>query len=133
MISAFPDSTHFITVSVGQEIRVREGQKSSGGEVHKTSDKKNADQQNADQQVGQTLPESLSHEQIQEVLLGLQETLHHVQPKIELSFDQELNQIIFRIFDEESGELLRTIPPEDVIDLKRFFADQSGWFVEEKI
>ncbi len=128
MISTISDSTHFITVSVGQEIRVREGQKSSGGEVHKTSDKKNADQQ-----VGQTLPESPSHEQIQEMLSGLQETLQHVEPKIELSFDQELNQIIFRIVDEESGELLRTIPPEDVIELKRFFADHSGLFVEEKI
>ena len=128
MISTISDSTHFITVSVGQEIRVREGQKSSGGEVHKTFDKKNADQQ-----VGQTLPESPSHEQIQEMLSGLQVTLQHVEPKIELSFDQELNQIIFRIFDEESGELLRTIPSEDVIELKRFFADHSGLFVEEKI
>ena len=128
MISTIPGSTHVITVSVGQEIRVREGQHLSGGEVHKTSEKKNADQQ-----VGQTLPESPSHEQIQEIISGLQETLQHVQPKIELSFDQELNQIIFRIFDEETGELLRTIPSEEVIELKRFFADQSGLFVEEKI
>ena len=128
MISTFPGSTHFITVSVGQEIRVREGQNLSGGEVHKTSDKKNVEQQG-----GQTLPESPSHEQIQGMLSDLQETLQHVEPKIELSFDQELNQIIFRIVDEESGELLRTIPTEDVIELKRFFADQSGLFVEEKI
>jgi len=65
--------------------------------------------------------------------MRLQKTLQDVEPRIELSVDKELNQVIFRILDKESGELIRQIPSEEVLALDRFFADQSGLFVEEEI
>ncbi len=59
--------------------------------------------------------------------------MQNVEPKIELSVDEELNQVIIRILDKESGELIKQLPPEDVLELDRFFAEQSGLLVEEKI
>jgi flagellar protein FlaG len=59
--------------------------------------------------------------------------LQNIQPRIELSVDKELKQVIFRILDKETGELIRQIPSEQVLELDRFFADQSGLFVEEEI
>jgi uncharacterized FlaG/YvyC family protein len=47
--------------------------------------------------------------------------------------DKELNQVIFRFLDKESGEVIRQIPSEKILELQRFFADQSGLFVEEQI
>ena len=128
MISTIPERTSFTTVVVGQDIRVREGQKPNGGEVHQTSDKKNTLQQGHP-----TLQESPDRGEVQDFVNHLQETLKRVEPRIELSVDRELNQVVFRIVDEDTGELLRTIPSEEVLELKRFFADQSGLFVEETI
>jgi flagellar protein FlaG len=72
-------------------------------------------------------------ERVEGVVTRLQETLQHVAPRIELSVDKELNQVIVRVLDKESGELIRQIPSEEVLELDRFFADLSGLFVEKEV
>lgn len=128
MISSIPQNTATITIVVGQEIRVREGQKSLGGEASRVNEKKNIARQES-----KMLQESRNPEQDQMVLTRLQETLRHVEPRIEFSVDKELNQVIIRVLDKETGDLIRQIPSEEVLDLDRFFVDQSGLFVEEEI
>jgi flagellar protein FlaG len=128
MIPSISHSSPIITVSVGQEIRVREGHKSVGGEAPSVNGKNNIDREES--KIGLESPKS---EQIQEVLTRLQETFQHIEPRIELSVDKELNQVIFRFFDKESGEVIRQIPSEKILELQRFFEDQSGLFVEEQI
>lgn len=131
MISTVSHTTPIVTVSVGQEVRVRETHKTRNNEVH----------QNISEPIvvrGQ-LDEKESHdskivdEPVDKIISRLQDTLRRVEPRIELSIDKELNQVIFRIFDKDSGELIKQIPSEEVLELDRFFADQSGLFVEEEI
>jgi len=128
MIPSISQSSPIIIVSVGQEIRVREGHKSAGGEAPSVNEKKNIDHEES--KIGLESPKS---EQIQEVLTRLQETFQQMEPRIELSVDKELNQVIFRFLDKESGEVIRQIPSEQILALQRFFEDQSGLFVEEQI
>jgi flagellar protein FlaG len=128
MISSIPQSTATITILVGQEIRVREGHKSMGGEVAHVNEKKNVARQE-----DKMLQESRNLEQDQVALTRLQETLQHVEARIEFSVDKELNQVIIRVLDKETGDLIRQIPSEEVLALDRFFVDQSGLFVEEEI
>jgi flagellar protein FlaG len=120
-----------ISLSVGQEIRVRDNQK-VGEDKARPIDKKAANQKESSElqesQVSKSAPD-----QIQEAVTRLQSTLQNIQPRIELSVDKELKQVIFRILDKETGELIRQIPSEQVLELDRFFADQSGLFVEEEI
>ena len=128
MIPSISQSSPTITVLVGQEIRVNEGHKSAGGEAASVSEKKNIDREES--KVRLDFPKS---EQIQDALTRLQETLQHVEPRIEFSVDKELNQVIIRVLDKETGDLIRQIPSEEVLALDRFFMDQSGLFVEEEI
>jgi uncharacterized FlaG/YvyC family protein len=128
MISSIPQSTATITILVGQEIRVREGHKSIEGEAFRVNEKKNVARQE-----GKMLQESQNPEQVQVVLTRLEETFQHVEPRIEFSVDKELNQVIIRVLDKETGDLIRQIPSEEVLALDRFFVDQSGLFVEEEI
>ncbi|MEX0830881.1 MAG: flagellar protein FlaG [Nitrospirales bacterium] len=120
-----------ISLSVGQEIRVRDNQK-VGEDKERPIDKKAANRkeftETQESQISKIAPD-----QIEEVVSRLQITLQNIQPRIELSVDKELKQVIFRILDKESGELIRQIPSEQVLELDRFFADQSGLFVEEEI
>ena len=128
MIPSISQSSPTITVSVGQEIRVREGHKSAGGEAASVSEKKNIDREESKVRL-----DFQKSEQIQDVLTRLQETFQHIEPRIELSVDKELNRVIFRFLDKESGEVIRQIPSEKILELQRFFADQSGLFVEEEV
>ena len=121
-----------ISVSVGQEIRVRDNQKVGVIDKLRPIDKKAADQKETTELQESQVPKN-APEQIKEVVTRLQTTLQNIEPKIELSVDKELKQVIIRILDKESGELIRQIPSEEMLELDRFFADQSGLFVEEEI
>ena len=121
-----------ISVSVGQEIRVRDNQKVGVIDKQTPIDKKAADRKESTEFQESQVPKN-APEQIKEVITRLQTTLQNIEPRIELSVDKELKQVIVRILDKESGELIRQIPSEEVLELDRFFADQSGLFVEEEI
>ena len=132
MISTFSETAPFITVSVGNEIRVRDGHKTGTGEVQRTSEKippvltTDFIEEN---KAGKTFKKEL----VQTSVARLQEILKHVEPRVELSVDNDINQVIFRVVDKESGDLIRQIPPEKVVELDRFLSGHSGLLVEEDI
>ncbi len=126
------NASNVISVSVGQELRLRDNQKAGEAERLNPLDKKIADRK-VTTELQESPVQKNDPEQVKEVLARLQTTLQDVEPKIELLVDKELNQVIFRILDKETGELIKQIPPEEVLELDRFFADQSGLFVKQEI
>jgi uncharacterized FlaG/YvyC family protein len=132
MISTLSESATFITVSVGNEIRVRDGHKPGTGDVQRTSEKKTP-VFTTDFIEDKQVDEPFNREQVQATVARLQEALKHVDPRIELSVEKDINRVIFRVVDKESGDLIRQIPPEKVVELDRFFSGNSGLFVEEDI
>lgn len=132
MISTLSDSASFITVSVGNEIRVRDGQKPLAGDAQRPSEKR-APVFPTDSTEGHTVNTPLTAEQVQATVTRLQETLKHVDPRIEISLEKDINQVVFRVVDQESGDLIRQIPSENMIELERFITGQIGLFVEEDI
>ncbi len=132
MISTLSNSASFITVSVGNEIRVRDGQKPVTGDVQRTSAPPPpvfATKSTKDT----TVKDPLTKDQVQASVARLQEILKQVDPRIEISLEKDINQVIFRVVDKESGELIRQIPSEKAVELARLFSGHSGLFVEENI
>jgi len=132
MISTISQLTSVISVSVGHEVRVRGSQQAGNVEAIRATKKTDVER------IEPTKIEKPQHlnpesEQVEKYLHKVQEQLQLVEPRIELSVDKELGQVIFRLFDKESGDLIRQIPSEQVLELDRFFADQSGLFVKEDI
>lgn len=132
MISTISQNTSFITVSVGHEVRVRDSQKAGDVESFRVKKEKDAERKEPTK-LEESQNSKPGPEQIEEVVTRLQNALQHIEPRIELSVDKELNQVIVRLFDKESGDLIRQIPSEEILELDRFFADQPGLFVEEEI
>lgn len=132
MISTLSDSASFINISVGNEIRVRDGQKSITGDIQRKSETK-PPVYGPDFSKDSTVNEILTAEQVQATVARLQERVKQVDPRIEISLEKDINQVIFRVVDKESGDLIRQIPSEQVVDLARLFSGQSGLFVEENI
>ena len=71
-------------------------------------------------------------EKINKLLADVRESLKELDPRVELSLDTELNTVVVRVLDQETGDLKKQFPPEDLLELKRFLTDHSGLFVEEK-
>jgi flagellar protein FlaG len=132
MISTISQNTSFITVSVGHEVRVRDSQKAGDVESFRVKKEKDAERKEPIK-LEESQNSKPGPEQVEEVVSRLQNALRNIEPRIELSVDKELNQVIVRVFDEESGDLIRQIPSEEILKLDRFFDDPSGLFVEEEI
>ncbi len=130
MISTISQNVPLIAVTVGQDVRVRD--KDGSTDAPRIIKGKDADVIEAER-IGETQKVELEAEEIEEVLSKLQESFRQVEPRIELSVDKELGQVVFRLFDKESGDLIKQIPSEEVLELDRFFAEQSGLLVEETI
>ena len=67
-----------------------------------------------------------------DLVLQVQKTLSDVGPNIQLSIDKETEQVLVRVVDSESGDLIRQIPPEEQVKLQKFLREQSGMLVETK-
>ena len=120
MISTIPQLTSVISVSVGHEVRVRGSQQAGNVEAIRATKKTDVERI---EPTKIEKPQNLKpgSEQVEKYLNKVQEKLQLVEPRIELSVDKELGQVIFRLFDKESGDLIRQIPSEQVLELDRFF------------
>ncbi len=52
---------------------------------------------------------------------------------IQFSIDESSHDIVVRVVDKESGELIRQVPPESLLRLREQMAEISGLIVEEKV
>jgi flagellar protein FlaG len=77
--------------------------------------------------------ETRSAEEIHKDLEMINEQLKSSNSSIQFSVDDKSNDVIVRIVDRDSGEVIRQIPPESIVRLRDSMKDMSGLFIEKKI
>ena len=77
--------------------------------------------------------ETRSAEEIHKDLEMINEQLKSSNSSIQFSIDDKSNEIIVRIVDRDTGEVIRQIPPESIVRPRDSMRDMSGLFVEKKI
>ena len=132
MISILSESAPIITVSVGNEVRVLDGHKPETRNVQGPFPQKTPGF-NTESITNRNVDKPFNKEQLQASVARLQEALRQVESRVELSVDNDINQVIFRVVDKESGDLIRQIPSEKMVELERFFSGDTGLFVEENV
>jgi flagellar protein FlaG len=62
---------------------------------------------------------------VTEVNAILKSMNHHLQ----FSIDDRTNTVIVKLIDGETGEVIRQIPPEEIVRLRAYYRDQQGLLV----
>ncbi len=57
----------------------------------------------------------------------------HRRPRIKVFVDDETGRPAFLVIDDESGELIREIPPEEVLELAAKMKQMVGYLVDEVV
>lgn len=52
---------------------------------------------------------------------------------LQIEVDQELQRVVVKILKGDSGEVIRQIPPQEVIDLAKNLANHKGLLFEEHV
>jgi len=77
--------------------------------------------------------ETRSAEEIHKDLAMINEQLKSLNSSIQFSVDDKANEVIVRIVDRDTGEVIRQIPPESIVRLRESLKEMSGLFVEKKV
>jgi flagellar protein FlaG len=75
---------------------------------------------------GRFLPQAVS-----EAVSSLNDYVQQVNRTLQFSVDERSGQTIIRVMDAETREVIRQIPPEEVLALARHLGEGRGGLVEE--
>ena len=127
MIHNVPE-TSSVALSLGQGLRDRSGAKA-------ISDQSDAQEKKIPLRVSdrtEDRDEASEPKGLEETVARLQETVNQIDPQVQFSVEEDLNRVVVKVVERESGELIRQFPPEEVLRVQRFFDEQSGILVEEQ-
>ncbi len=70
-------------------------------------------------------PGQVDGKAIDEAVEQLNEFTQSVQRKLEFSVDEESGKTIVKVIDKESGEMVRSIPSEEILDMQKRLRETS--------
>lgn len=90
--------------------------------------------QAADRAVAQSRahPPAESAESAREVVAAINRAAKSLNNSVELSLDTQSGRPIVRVVDTETGQLVRQIPTEEVLELRRVLDQIAGMLIRQK-
>jgi len=72
-------------------------------------------------------------EEIQKILDEMNTQLNIMNRSIQFSIDESSRDIVVRVVDKDTGEVIREVPPESIQKLREKMAELTGLLVEEEV
>lgn len=69
---------------------------------------------------------------VQEAVDEINKALHYMNERLEFSVHEATNRIMVRVLDRETEEVLREIPPEQILDLVAKLQELVGLLVDKR-
>jgi flagellar protein FlaG len=79
----------------------------------------------------QTLVPEPEKSEILNILGKLNNSLENVNEKVSFSYHEENKRIIIKVIDKETREVVREIPPKDIVKLSEHLKEYLGMLVDE--
>lgn len=77
--------------------------------------------------------ERQSAEDIQQDIETINAELESLNKSIRFSVDDSTKDVVVKVVDKDSGEIITQIPPKEVLELRERMQEMSGLFVEETV
>jgi len=75
---------------------------------------------------------TLSEKSIKEAIENTNKKLTSIDRKFEFSVNEETNDIIVKVINKETDEVIREIPSEKILDMVAKMMELAGLFIDEK-
>jgi|GEM_PF-5952558 len=79
------------------------------------------------------LNDSLTADEIEELIGELNDVMRVMNTKISFSIDSETNRPIIQVSDKDTGELIRQIPPAELMRVSQRMSDVLGILFDDRI
>jgi len=75
----------------------------------------------------------VTEEQVIKAIEQANKSLELTQTRFEFSIHEKTKEIIVRVYNKETGELIREIPPEKILDIVAKIWELAGLIIDEKV
>lgn len=66
------------------------------------------------------------HENLQEMVSGLNDLVHELHRELQFSLDDESGEVVIKVIDRETDTVVRQLPPEEVLKLRKRLQEAAG-------
>ena len=73
-----------------------------------------------------------TREQVEQAAARVKEVLRGTTSRLEIDIDPDLHKAVIKIRNGESGEIIRQIPAQELLDLAKYFDEPKGLLVRER-
>lgn len=60
------------------------------------------------------------------------EVLSLADPQLKIHVDDETERVVVKVVEQESGEVIRQIPPEELLELEKYLSSPKGLLLQEQ-
>ncbi|GJL49453.1 flagellar protein FlaG [Candidatus Nitrospira salsa] len=139
MIQSVPESTS-AALSIGQGVRDRSGAKATSSDSSDIQEKKTSFRPSSSEdrtdasgiQASLATRDAALSQDLKEKVAQIQDTINQLDSHVQFSVEEELDRVVIKVVDRDSGELIRQIPSEEVLRAQRFYDEHSGILFEEE-
>jgi flagellar protein FlaG len=71
-------------------------------------------------------------EQVEQAAVRVKDALRGTTSRLEIEIDPDLHQAVIKILNGESGEIIRQIPSQELLDLAKHFDEPKGILVSKR-
>ncbi len=60
------------------------------------------------------------------------EVLSLTDPRLKIHVDDETERVVVKVVEQKSGEVIRQIPPEELLELEKYLSNPKGLLLQEQ-
>lgn len=80
-----------------------------------------------------TFQASADRSKIDQAATRVNEVLSLADPQLKIRVDDETERVVVKVVEQESGEVIRQIPPEELLRLEEYLSSPKGLLLREQI
>lgn len=80
-----------------------------------------------------TAREEVPREEVEKTTEKLNRLMGLIEKRLKFSVHEESKRIMVKVIDQETGDVLREIPPKKVLDLLSSFTEAAGIFIDRRV
>ncbi len=69
---------------------------------------------------------------LEQAVAKVREAVRTTESKLQIEIDPDLDRVVVKILQGESGEVIRQIPPQEFLDLAKQLSDPKGLLLKER-
>ena len=72
------------------------------------------------------------HENLESMVSGLNDLVHELHRELQFSLDDESGEVVIKVIDRETDTVVRQLPPEEVLKLRKRLQEAAGVIFQDR-